>query len=67
MFLREKLFDFVDVVVAPVLVGGKDTATLIDGKSLLKRDELSGLGVLELQDCTVLKNSYIRLRYRVIG
>ena len=35
LFLREKLFDYVDIVVAPVLIGGKDTSTLIDGKSLL--------------------------------
>ena len=48
IFLREKLFDYVDIVVAPVLVGGKDTATLIDGQSLTKESELSALGVLEL-------------------
>lgn len=66
LFLREKLFDYIDVVVAPVLVGGKDTATLIDGKSLLSKSELSQLGVLKLQECTVLENSYIRLRYKVI-
>lgn len=66
LFLREKLFDYIDVVVAPVLVGGKDTATLIDGKSLLSKSELSQLGMLKLQECTVLENSYIRLRYKVI-
>lgn len=35
LFLREKLIDYVDLVVAPVLIGGKDTPTLIDGQSLL--------------------------------
>ena len=29
LFLREKLFDYVDVVVAPVLIGGKDTSTSV--------------------------------------
>lgn len=67
IFLREKLFDYVDIVVAPVLVGGKNTATLIDGKSLTEESELSALGVLELEDCSVLENSYIRLRYKVIS
>ena len=67
LFLREKLFDYVDLVVAPVLIGGKDTATLIDGPSLTSREELSGLGVLKLESCTVLEDSYIRLRYRVTG
>ena len=67
LFLREKLIDYVDVVVAPVLIGGKDTSTLIDGNSLMSEQELSQLGVLKLQECMVLENSYLRLRYRVIG
>ena len=67
MFLREKLFDYLDIVVAPILIGGKDTSTLIDGKSLLSDSELSKLGVLKLKECTVLEDSYIRLRYQVVG
>ena len=66
LFLREKLFDYVDIVVAPVLIGGKDTSTLIDGKSLFSQKELSKLGVLKLQECMVLENSYLRLCYKVI-
>ena len=67
LFLRQKLFDYVDLVVAPVLIGGRDTSTLIDGQSLVSRKELSALGVLKLTDCTVLEDSYIRLRYQVVG
>lgn len=67
LLLREKLIDYVDIVVAPVLIGGKDTATLVDGKSLLPGDALSQLGVLKLQACTVLEDSYLRLRYQVIS
>lgn len=67
LFLREKLIDYVDIVVAPVLIGGKATATLIDGRSLLTEGELSQLGVLKLQQCAVLEDSYLRLRYQVIG
>lgn len=66
LFLREKLFDEIDIVVAPVLIGGKDTSTLIDGKSLLSERELSGVGVLKLRECAVLEDSYLRLRYQVI-
>ncbi|MBQ3706200.1 MAG: hypothetical protein II888_07070 [Clostridia bacterium] len=65
--LREKLFDFVDLVVAPVLIGGKDTATLIDGQSLCSASELSRLGVLRLIGVTPLQDSFLRLRYQVIG
>ena len=67
LFLRQKLLDYVDLVVAPVLIGGKDTSTLIDGPSLVSREELSALGVLKLTDCKVLENSYLRLRYKVIS
>ena len=67
LFLREKLFDYVDIVVAPVLVGGKTTSTLIDGESITAREELDKLGVLKLIDCEKLEDSYVRLRYEVIG
>ena len=66
MFLREKLFDYVDIVVAPVLIGGKDTATLIDGESLRDESELDKLGPLQLVECKELKGSFIRLRYKVL-
>ena len=67
LFLHEKLIDYIDIVVAPILIGGKDTSTLIDGKSLLSESELSKLGVLKLQECVVLEDSYLRLRYEVIS
>ena len=67
LFLRDKLFDFVDIVVAPVLIGGKDTSTLIDGPSIMKREELGRLGALKLIEARVLADSYLRLRYRVTG
>lgn len=66
LFLREKLFDYVDIVVAPVLVGGKETSTLIDGESVRMPDQLSQLGILKLERITPLQDSYLRLRYKVI-
>ena len=65
LFLREKLLDYVDIVVAPVLIGGKDTPTLIDGRSLESTKELEQLAPLELMEASVLQNSYLRLRYSV--
>lgn len=67
LFLRAKLLDYIDIVIAPVLIGGKETATLIDGRSLISENELSELGVLKLMECTVLQNSYVRMRYQVIS
>ena len=66
MFLREKLFDYVDIVVAPLLIGGKETSTLIDGESLRSDTDLDKLGALKLVECKVLEDSYIRLRYKVL-
>lgn len=67
ILLRAKLFDYIDVVIAPALIGGKDTSSLIDGRSLVKSDELGQVGVLKLEKCDLLNDSYIRLRYKVIG
>ena len=62
--VREGLIDCVDIVVAPLLVGGRDTPTLVGGPSLASVDELSQLCALELVSCEALKDSYVRLRYR---
>ena len=66
LFLRNNLFDYIDIVVAPLLVGGKRTPTIIDGESLTKKGQLKDLSALKLIDCQILKNSYLRLRYEVI-
>lgn len=66
-FLRHKLLDYVDIVVAPLLVGGKDTPTLIDGESISLQSQLDKLGVLWLEKSEVLEDSYIRLTYKVIS
>lgn len=67
LFLRDKLIDHADIVVAPLLVGGSQVPTLVDGPSLSAPAQLGQLGVLELEGCQVLKGSYLRLRYRVIS
>ncbi len=64
--LRHKLIDYVDIIIAPLLVGGKDTTTLIDGPSITKVSQLNQLQPLQLLECKVLADSYIRLRYKAI-
>lgn len=63
--VRERLIDKVLLVVAPVLVGGKDTPTVMDGESLHDAAELSKLKTLELVRAQQLKNSYLLLEYKV--
>lgn len=66
LFLRNNLIDYVNIVIAPLLVGGRDTSTLIDGDSIRLVDELNKLKALELLECNKLDNSYIQLKYKVI-
>ena len=66
MFVREKLLDFVNIVIAPIIVGGKDVATLVDGDAITDESELYKLMPLQLQECNKLENSYIQLKYKVL-
>lgn len=63
--VRAGLIDRVLLVVAPALIGGNKTATLIDGDSLHAPDELSKIKTLELIQAKPLDNSYLLLEYRV--
>ena len=66
LFLRNNLIDYVHVLIAPILVGGSDTSTLIDGKSITSPNELNKLKALKLEECNKLDDSYIELKYKVI-
>jgi len=65
LFLRNNLIDYVNIVIAPLLVGGKDVSTLIDGEAISNSEELNKLKALELIECNKLDNSYIQLKYKV--
>ena len=65
-FLREDLIDYVNVVIAPLLVGGRDTSTLIDGDAISTVNELNKLKALQLIECNKLEDSYIWLNYKII-
>lgn len=64
--LRSGLIDEVSIVVAPLLVGGATTSTLIDGEAIHSIEELNKLRALELISCNLLKHSYLHLRYKVV-
>ena len=66
MFVREKLLDFANIVIAPIIIGGKDVATLVDGEAIKDASELYKLMPLQLQECNRLENSYIQLKYKVL-
>ena len=51
LFLRYNLIDYVNIVIAPLLVGSKDVSTLIDGEAINNLEELNKLKALELIEC----------------
>jgi 2,5-diamino-6-(ribosylamino)-4(3H)-pyrimidinone 5'-phosphate reductase len=65
-FLRDDLIDYVNIVVAPVLVGGRDTSTLIDGDAISSPEQLDLIRPMKLLECKALNDSYVQLRYEVI-
>lgn len=65
LFLRDNLLDYINIIIAPLLVGGKDVSTLIDGEAISSQEELDKLKALELIECKQLDNSYVQLRYKV--
>lgn len=64
-FVRQGLIDRVLLVVAPALIGGKNTSTIMDGESLHSVTELSKIKALELVQAKPLNDSYLLLEYRV--
>lgn len=65
ILVREGLIDRVLLVVAPALIGGKSTSTLMDGESLHASSELNKIKALELVQAKPLANSYLLLEYLV--
>lgn len=63
--VRSDLINYVSVVVAPVLVGGRSTPTLLDGDPLERDIDLRLLRPLVLLSVRGLDHSCLHLRYAV--
>lgn len=64
--LRSGLIDHLSIVIAPLLVGGSTTSTLIDGEAIHDASQLTKLKALKFVSCSLLKDSYIHLQYDVV-
>lgn len=64
--IREGLIDRISLVIAPILIGGKDTASLMDGESLKTIQGLKKIRSLELQKVRKIDNSFLHLIYKVL-
>lgn len=65
-WIRKGLIDKVSLVIAPCLIGGKDTQSLLGGESLHAEEDLKKIKALKLIKCDVLENSYLHLLYEVV-
>ena len=65
IFLRKGLIDKVSVVVAPCLIGGKNTPSLVDGESLQTEFDLKDIKSLTLESVTQLDDNYLHIVYNV--
>lgn len=63
--LRLGLIDYISIVVAPCLIWGKDTPSLIWWKSLKTTKDIEKIKTLELLECKKLKNSYVHFIYKI--
>lgn len=59
------MIDYVNIVIAPVLVGGSTTPTLIDGDAIHTVGDINKIRTMRLMECNVLNNSYIQVIYKV--
>lgn len=66
-WIRQGLIDRVSIVVAPCLIGGRNTQSLIGGESLHTEEDLKKVKALKLIKCDVLENSYLHVQYEVIN
>lgn len=65
-WVRQGLIDHVSIVIAPCLIGGTNTQSLIGGESLHNQKDLQMIKVLKLVKCESLNDSYVHLLYDVI-
>lgn len=65
VLIRSGLIDYVSLVYAPLIVGGKDTTSLVDGKSIETSEDLKMLKTMTLLETKPLEHSFLHLRYKV--
>ncbi|HEX7042738.1 MAG TPA: dihydrofolate reductase family protein [Patescibacteria group bacterium] len=66
-WIREGLIDRVKIVIAPCLIGGANTQSLIGGESLHNEKDLGLIKPLSLLSIKKLKYSYLEVVYRVLN
>lgn len=65
-FLKCGLFDYLNIVITPVLLGKEKNESNFDKASITTVEELNRLSALELLECNEIGESYVQLKYKVI-
>lgn len=60
--IRAGVVDYINVIMAPLVVGGSNVSTLFDGEAVHNIGELVPL---QLCKCKTLHDSYVQLVYKV--
>lgn len=63
--LKCKCVDKINTILAPVLVGGKETPSLVGGESICSLKDILTMAQLELQTFKPLQHNYVQLVYDV--
>lgn len=63
--LRQGLIDEIRIIMAPIIVGGKDTPTSFDGRSITSKEKLYNIKSLTLISINTLKHNYVEMIYKV--
>lgn len=63
--IQSHLIDYIDFVIAPLIVGGNKVPSVVGTADYGRVDSLDHLALMKLEKCEVLNDSYVRLRYKV--
>lgn len=67
LFMRNGLIDNINIIVAPIIVGGINTPTIIDGRTCTcESDIMEYVKEYSLTKVNVLKESYVQMLYKKI-
>ncbi len=64
--VREGIIDRISLVIAPLLVGGATTPTIMEGEAIHQVSQLALLKPLKLVSVKKLRDSYVHLVYKVL-
>lgn len=64
-FIRARVINKVVVYVAPVLIGGAGTTSLVDGANIVSDNDLKDIKSLNLKEATIISKDFLRLVYEV--